>query len=127
VTSVVASVPAAGGDGGGFTLLELPEAMQQADVLVVDDNPANLLLLQRVLQMAGLQHVQLCNDSRTALERCATSLPDLLLLDLHMPHPDGFEVMQTLRSRLASDAFLPILVLTADVSSDVKRRALAAA
>jgi PAS domain S-box-containing protein len=126
VTSVVASVPAAGGDGGGFTLLELPEAMQQADVLVVDDNPANLLLLQRVLQMAGLQHVQLCNDSRTALERCATSLPDLLLLDLHMPHPDGFEVMQTLRSRLASDAFLPILVLTADVSSDVKRRALAA-
>lgn len=106
--------------------LELPAAMHGADVLVVDDNPANLLVLQRVLQAAGLRHVELCNDSRTALERCASSLPDLLLLDLHMPHPDGFEVMQTLASRLSPDAFLPILVLTADVSGDVKRRALAA-
>ena len=124
MTAGVANFSPTGVEQSAF--LDLPEAMRGADVLVVDDNPANLLLLQRVLQAAGLERVELCNDSRTALERCAAALPDLLLLDLHMPRPDGFEVMQTLRSRLSPDVFLPILVLTADVSGDVKRRALAA-
>jgi putative two-component system response regulator len=50
--------------------------------------------------------------------------PDLILLDLHMPHLDGFAVMQELRSHVPADTYLPILVLTADVSAEVKQRAL---
>jgi len=119
-------VPADGIGDGRTSFPALPDGVRQARVLVVDDNPANVLLLRRVLRAAGLSHVEGCTDSSEAIERCRTALPDLLLLDLHMPHPDGFEVMESLRSVLAPDAFLPVLVLTADVGSDVKRRALAA-
>jgi putative two-component system response regulator len=52
--------------------------------------------------------------------------PDLVLLDLHMPTLDGFAVMKLLEDRISGDAFLPILILTADVQPEVKRRALAA-
>jgi putative two-component system response regulator len=52
--------------------------------------------------------------------------PDLVLLDLHMPKLDGFAVMKLLEDRISSDAFLPVLVLTADVQPEVKPRALAA-
>ena len=65
-------------------------------------------------------------DPAPALDRCEESLPDVLLLDLHMPGLDGFAVMDALRSILPADAFLPVLVLTADDDAAVKQRALAA-
>jgi PAS domain S-box-containing protein len=104
----------------------LPDAVRCSRVLIVDDNPANVLLLERLLQAAGLVHVDGYTDPSAALEQCLASAPDLLLLDLHMPPPDGFEVMEALRSRLPPDVFLPVLVLTADAGSEVKSRALAA-
>jgi PAS domain S-box-containing protein len=116
----------AGRDYPQATFPELPDAMRRSRVLVIDDNPANVLLLERVLRTAGLVNVEGCTDSAEALDRCLRAAPDLLLLDLHMPHPDGFEVMETLRTALPPDVFLPVLVLTADAGSEVKRRALAA-
>ena len=104
----------------------LPEAVRGSRVLVVDDNPANVLLLQRLLRTAGLVNVDGYTDPRAALERCLESVPDLLLLDLHMPPPDGFEVMEALHARLPPDVFLPVLVLTADAGDEIKRQALAA-
>jgi PAS domain S-box-containing protein len=104
----------------------LPEAVRGSRVLVVDDNPANVLLLQRLLRAAGLANVDGYTDPRAALERCLESVPDLLLLDLHMPPPDGFQVMEALGSRLPPDVFLPVLVLTADAGGEIKRQALAA-
>ena len=104
----------------------LPDAVRNASVLVVDDNPANVLLLQRLLRAAGLVNVDGYTDARAALEQCVDSVPDLLLLDLHMPPPDGFQVMEALLSRLPPDVFLPVLVLTADAGGEIKRRALAA-
>ncbi len=104
----------------------LPEAVRRSRVLVVDDNPANVLLLQRLLQAAGLEYVEGYTDPRTGLERCVEAVPDLLLLDLHMPPPNGFEVMEALHSRLPPEVFLPVLVLTADAGGDIKRQALAA-
>ena len=104
----------------------LPEAVREARVLVIDDNPANVLLLQRLLRAAGLVNVDGYTDPRAALARCVDSVPDLLLLDLHMPPPDGFEVMEALNSRLPPDVFLPVLVLTADAGDEIKRQALAA-
>jgi putative two-component system response regulator len=49
---------------------------------------------------------------------------DLLLLDLHMPQPDGFAIMQQLREQIEATVSLPVLVLTGDATDDVKRRAL---
>ena len=95
-------------------------------VMVVDDSSSNVRLLQRLLRNAGVATVDGFTDPATALASCKASLPDVLLLDLHMPGLDGFAVMDALRSSLPADAFLPVLVLTADDDAVVKQRALAA-
>jgi EAL domain-containing protein (putative c-di-GMP-specific phosphodiesterase class I) len=94
--------------------------------MVVDDQPANVKLLVRLLRAAGMTDVEGFTDPTEALARCAETLPDVLLLDLRMPGVDGFGVMDALRERLAPDVFLPVLVLTADDGDAVKQRALAA-
>ncbi|MDA8400003.1 MAG: EAL domain-containing protein [Actinomycetota bacterium] len=95
-------------------------------VVIVDDNPANVALLERLLNMAGLLQVNGFTDPRQALDYCASSLPDLVLLDLHMPDLDGFAVLEALKDLLPKDGFLPVLVLTADATTKIKERALAA-
>src|SRR5207244_11466272 len=60
----------------------------------------------------------------TALETFAKFQPDLVLLDLMMPHVDGFRILEAIRADNAT--FLPIIVLTADINEDTKCRALAA-
>jgi PleD family two-component response regulator len=65
----------------------------ESTVVVVDDKPANVALLERLLNMVGVPQVHGFTDPRQALEHCATSLPDLVLLDLHMPGLDGFAVL----------------------------------
>jgi signal transduction histidine kinase len=65
-------------------------------------------------------------DPRESVARIERFRPDLIVLDLHMPHIDGFAVMQQLAPVLARESFLPVLVLTADVSAVTKRKALAA-
>jgi EAL domain-containing protein (putative c-di-GMP-specific phosphodiesterase class I) len=95
-------------------------------VMVVDDSSANVRLLQRLLRNAGVTAIDGYTDPVKALAACKEDLPDVLLLDLHMPDLDGFAVMEALRSMLPADAFLPVLVLTADDDAAVKQQALAA-
>jgi DNA-binding response OmpR family regulator len=94
-------------------------------ILVVDDEPANVALLEDMLAEAGYTRVQSITDSRAALEACDVFGPDLILLDLMMPHVDGLTILDALRSA-AAEVFLPIVVLTADVNEHTKRRALKA-
>src|SRR5207245_850973 len=65
-------------------------------------------------------------DSRTALELYRGVRPDLILLDLMMPHVDGLAVLAQLRAEIPETVFVPVLVLTADVTPDSRRGALAA-
>ena len=95
-------------------------------VVVVDDNPANVELLVRLLATAGITRVKAFTDPRAAIDCCVEAHPDLVLLDLHMPDLDGFAVMEHLASHMDARQFLPILVITADASTDIKQRALAA-
>jgi CheY-like chemotaxis protein len=88
-------------------------------VVVVDDTAANVTLLTRLLDLAGITRVHGFTDPREAVAFCAGSLPDLVLLDLHMPHLDGFAVMDSLQLMVPEDGFLPVLVLTADVNAEV--------
>src|SRR5690606_14027854 len=98
---------------------------ENARILIVDDEEANLLVLRRMLERAGYSHLQTVSDSTLAVERFLSFEPDLLVLDLHMPHPDGFEVMAQIEPLVGPDSYVPILVLTADVTETTRERALA--
>src|SRR3954452_3063673 len=87
-----------------------------ARVLVVDDQEANVRLLERLLSRAGYRHIEGITDSRQVTERVEDFRPDLVLLDLHMPHVDGFAVLRLLRTEVPETARLPVLVLTANAT-----------
>ena len=94
-------------------------------IVVVDDEPANVALLEAMLAEAGYSRVKGVTDSRLAIETCVAFEPDLVLLDLMMPHVDGFTILESLRAA-AAESFLPVIVLTADVNESTKLRALRA-
>jgi signal transduction histidine kinase len=93
-------------------------------LLLVDDEDANLDLLEAVLTREGYHSLVRTPDARRAVPLWEEVRPDLVLLDLHMPHRSGFEVLEELRARTPADDFLPVLVLTADATFAAKQRAL---
>ena len=98
--------------------------VRQARIFLLDDEMANVVLLQRMLQNEGYKHLESATDSRQGVRQCIEHPPDLLMLDLMMPHLDGYAVMETLRAAWGPDNPIPILVLTADASRTACRRAL---
>src|SRR5688572_30038179 len=98
--------------------------IRRSRVVIVDDEASNVRLLERILEMSGCRQVRSTTDSRQVLALCIEFEPDLVLLDLHMPHVNGFQIMEQLQKALP-DVYLPILVLTADITVETKRRALA--
>jgi putative two-component system response regulator len=96
---------------------------KHARVLVVDDEPNNVTLLCRILQRAGLSKIETTCDPREAAALYVRFRPDLILLDLHMPHMSGLEVMDAL-NQIAEASYLPILVLTADLTQEARQEAL---
>lgn len=99
--------------------------LSRMKIVIVDDEPTNVVLLEDMLREAGYTRVKAITDSRLVLETCAAFTPDLLLLDLMMPHVDGLSILESLRAD-NGELFFPIIVLTADVSEETKRRALSA-
>ena len=104
----------------------LAETRKGAKILIVDDQEQNVRLLERLLQQAGYTTLESSTDPRRVLPLFTEFQPDLILLDLAMPHLDGFGVMRQLAGHIATDDYLPILILTADVTPEAKRRALSA-
>lgn len=102
----------------------MDEWMKNAGILVVDDNPTNVTILERLLVKNGFANVTTTTDPYEALSIHESLEPDLLLLDLHMPTLDGFGVLERLQGRISADSYFPILVLTADVTPEAKHRAL---
>jgi putative two-component system response regulator len=96
-----------------------------ARIVVLDDEEGNLRVLRRLLTIGGYQNVLVTSDPNRALHAFEEGDPDLLLLDLHMPELDGFGVMERLASLVSPDDFVPILVLSGDLSSESRKRALA--
>jgi EAL domain-containing protein (putative c-di-GMP-specific phosphodiesterase class I) len=94
-----------------------------ARVVIIDDTPANVDLLDAVFRRAGLQHLYPVTDPRQALETIEAVDPDLVVLDLHMPWVDGFAILAEIVRR-AAGSYLPVLVMTADTTSDACHRAL---
>jgi CheY-like chemotaxis protein len=103
---------------------DIPESLHRAHILVVDDDSINLALVQRLLSRAGFEDVVATSDSRCVVSLCASRAPDLILLDLHMPAPDGFALLEQLKPWLAAPSETPLLVLSGDEQPATRLRAL---
>lgn len=101
------------------------DATHQAHIVIVDDEPTNVLVLKRMLQRAGYPHVDGLTDPRVLLNDLDRLSPDLVVLDLHMPVIDGITLLDELIRRLDDDDFIPVLVVTADVTEQAKQTTLA--
>jgi len=102
------------------------DSQPDARILVVDDEAANVVLLERLLRHAGYGGVRTTTDPRAVVALYDEIQPDLILLDLHMPHRDGIALLGDLRARMEEGGYVPVLVLTADVTADALRNALEA-
>ena len=93
-------------------------------ILIVDDDATNRHLLERLLDIGGYDEVLSVTSGHEALNQGIDYEPDLILLDLHMPGMDGYEVLEELRQSQESPIYLPILVLTADATTTARKKAL---
>ena len=92
-------------------------------IVVLDDEVANLKLVERVLEMGGYNKVSLISDPQTIVDFYKENGADLFLIDLNMPFMDGFEVIEALKA--LGDEFLPpILVITAQLTQEYCQKAL---
>ncbi|MFQ3580816.1 MAG: HD domain-containing phosphohydrolase [Chloracidobacterium sp.] len=99
--------------------------IRDARILVVDDLELNIKLLENLLAEAGYRRVFSTTDARQVAELYRELSPDLVLLDLHMPHRNGFQVMEDLRE-IERDSYIPVLVLTGLPDHATRLRALEA-
>jgi EAL domain-containing protein (putative c-di-GMP-specific phosphodiesterase class I)/AmiR/NasT family two-component response regulator len=95
-------------------------------ILVVDDNRANLALMGALLEGAGYQSVLLEQDPTRVVELLGSFQPDLILLDLHMPGMDGLDILRAMSDVVAPEDFLPVIVVTADSTTETRRLVLGA-
>jgi PAS domain S-box-containing protein len=92
-------------------IIDLPEILK-ASILIVDDQEANVALLQQMLQDTGYSRVASTMDPGEVCALHRKNRYDLILLDLQMPGMDGFQVIEGLKTN-DSDVYLPVLVITA--------------
>jgi len=97
--------------------------VQDASVLLVDDDPVNIKLLSEILRVDGYSNILTTTDSRDVEPLCDRHEVDLIILDINMPYLGGFEVMERLRND-KEKVKIPIIVLTALTDADTCHRAL---
>lgn len=98
--------------------------LKNANILIVDDQQQNLDVLTGLLDMMEYTNYLTTTDPRKVADLLTSFKPDIILLDLMMPHLNGFQVMEQLKPLIKPETFLPILVLTADAKPETKQQAL---
>jgi two-component system, sensor histidine kinase and response regulator len=96
--------------------------MSKPKILIVDDQPANIMLLQRKLEKEGLD-VMVAFNGKQCLQLCEGVLPDIILLDVMMPEMDGIETCQLLKANPRTQA-VPVLFITAKNTKEGKLEGL---
>ncbi|NOR51378.1 MAG: response regulator [Gammaproteobacteria bacterium] len=101
------------------------ESINSECILIIDDEPTNLKLLEKILHSQNYTNLMLVQDSREVLECYQEHNTSLILLDINMPHLDGYQVMAQLKA-LNDPLLPPIIILTAQNNDEHLLRALAA-
>ena len=112
-------------DGGKSKTDMRLEQLKTSKILIVDDKEANIDILAGLLEMQGYSNVISVMDPQRVMELFHSFQPDLILLDIMMPYLDGYQVMDLLKEFIPETTYLPILVLTADISPETRQKALA--
>jgi signal transduction histidine kinase len=100
------------------------DTLRRSRILIIDDEAVNVRLLKRILEHGGFENLSSTTDSRATVALFQDVRPDLILTDWLMPHLDGDALVRRLRQLIGPDDYLPIVVLTADVTPQVKHQAL---
>jgi putative two-component system response regulator len=90
--------------------------------LVADDDDQNARLLVRILEHGGYSRIECTTESAKVLPLCDELKPDLLLLDVSMPSPNGFEILESLEERPGTSP--TVVMLTGHDHPSIERRAL---
>ncbi len=98
--------------------------MLNSRLLLVDDEVEQTRFLELALRLEGYQHIQSLNDSRGVVSALIEFQPDLIVLDLVMPHLDGFQLLELIHRRVGPTTYLPVLVVTAESNLEARMRAL---
>lgn len=93
-------------------------------ILIIDDNTANVLLLSKMLKIAGYNNIKTLTDSREVLNTLHEYIPDLILLDFRMPFMDGLEVIKALSSE-KDYKDIPIIMISAENDKEYYEKAIA--
>ena len=100
--------------------------LKSAKILIVDDQEYNISLLERILSRAGFGQLYSTMDPYQIEKMLGEVNPDIILLDLHMPGMDGLQALKLIREQAGANNYLPVLMLTADMTSEAKQEVLQA-
>jgi len=95
----------------------------KAKILIVDDDKLNVILLKGMLEKADYKNITVTTDSREAFSLYKKIKPDLLILDLNMPHLSGFDVMAQLKD-IKEESYFPIIILSGEKNNEIRFKAL---
>jgi len=101
------------------------EPFLRGRILIVDDQEEMVASIRRTLRAIGCLNVESTSDPLQVLAIYDRFQPDLILLDLRMPHLDGLAIMKHIKSRTEPRGYLPVLVLTGDLNPEARQAALA--
>jgi putative two-component system response regulator len=105
-------------------IVSAKERLEQARILIVDDEDSVLRLLESRLKVEGYKTIRTLQNSYQAAEVIKSYRPDLILLDLIMPH-SGIDILRQLRSEQISLEYLPVIAISGSESENLRRLALA--
>ena len=95
----------------------------QPRIMIIDDSVENIALLERILNFHGYQNIKSISDSRNVMDEFKAWQPDIILLDLLMPHFDGLDILDQINCIKDKD-YLPVIMITADNDEENRLRAL---
>src|SRR5687767_456523 len=99
------------------------EALRDATVMMIDDEPTTIEVLQAFLENEGYRRFVTTTQSTRAMDLLSNENPDVVLLDLHMPEVTGFDILALVR-RDSRYRHIPVIVLTSSNDSETKLKAL---
>jgi DNA-binding response OmpR family regulator len=101
-----------------------PASIQSAKILIVDDEPDVVAMIEAALRNAGYARLLTTTRAVEVMELHRTEAPDLIVLDMNMPGKRGMSILEELHDLVPDDQYLPILVVTGDARVEVKMQAL---